>query len=88
MTTVIMPRLTPLFVRLDWDDDGTYTGTYDDVTADTLPGVSIELGRDQGRVIGGPKVPKASSKLLNESKRYATEYSGSPTRRARRWWWR
>jgi hypothetical protein len=78
MTTVIMPRLTPLFVRLDWDDDGTYTGTYDDVTADTLPGVSIELGRDQGRVIGGPKVPKASSKLLNESKRYATEYSGSP----------
>jgi hypothetical protein len=29
-------------------------------------------------VIGGPKVPKASSKLTNESRRYATEYSGSP----------
>lgn len=73
-----LPRMTAIVVRQDWDNDGNFAGTYDDVSADTLPGVSIELGRDQGRVTGGPMVPKASWTLLNESRRYATEYSGSP----------
>lgn len=74
----LLPAGGPVYVRVDWDNDGDYDGTYEDVSADVLPGVDAELGRDQGRILGGPKVPKGSFALTNESRRYAAEYSGSP----------
>lgn len=72
------PRVTRAYVREDWDDDNTFAGTYDDLTPDTLQGVTVEIGRDQGRVTGGPKVPRAAWRLQNNHRRYATEYAGSP----------
>jgi hypothetical protein len=68
----------PVFVREDWDDDDAFDGPYDDLSADVLPGITVERGRDQGRVIGGPKVPTSAWVLTNESRLYTTAYSGSP----------
>lgn len=73
-----LPIRAPVFVHEDWDDDNVYGGPYDDLSADVLPGLTVDRGRDQGRVIGGPRVPRATWTLDNESRIYSTAYSGSP----------
>jgi hypothetical protein len=76
----LMPVRTRVRVREDWDDAGDFSNPYADVSAakHLQQNVRAERGRDQGRVIGGPKVATASWSLTNESRRYASEYSGSP----------
>jgi hypothetical protein len=70
----------PVQVRVDWDDAGDWSHALADVSAQKhlQYGVRVERGRDQGRIIGGPKVSTASFSLTNTSKRYATEFTGSP----------
>lgn len=69
---------SPVVVTVDWDDDGDYLDDYEDVSDDVLPGVTTERGRDLGRVYGAPKIPSGSFTLTNESRVYASPYSGGP----------
>lgn len=75
-----LPAVAEYVVRESWDGTGAFDGPYDDVSDDVKgePGVTVARGRDQGRGIGGAIVPRATWTLDNESRRYATEYSGSP----------
>lgn len=65
-------RVATYTIAVDWANDGNFTGTYDNVTADTLgePGLSIERGRDQQRASGDVMVPAASWTLSNEAGTY------------------
>lgn len=73
-----LPETGPITFYEDFSGAGDFGGPYDDASDDVLSGVTIERGRDQGRVTGGPKAPKLGLRLSNESRRYATPFSGSP----------
>jgi hypothetical protein len=65
---------------IDWDDSGTYAGSGEDVTTrvDASRGVSMERGRDQIRALGKPMAGRLEFALLNTSRDYSTENTGSP----------
>lgn len=64
---------------VDWDDDGAFTETYDDVTEDVLDrGIEITYGRDQFRQLAPPAVGSQSFALCNVSRIYSPENSSSP----------
>ncbi len=67
-------------VLVSWDGGGTFTGPYDDVTADVMadPGVAIDAGRDGARQLAPPKVSSADFVLRNDTRKYSQEYGGSP----------
>jgi hypothetical protein len=69
---------SPVYAKVDWDGDGDFLDDYEDVSADVMPGMSSERGRELGRVYGSPKIPTGSFTLTNESKRYTSPYSGGP----------
>ncbi len=65
-----------LKVRIDWDNDGTFTGTYDDVTADVMS-VDWSLGfRQIYQPIGDEST--CNIVLENLDRRYLPENSNSP----------
>jgi hypothetical protein len=74
------PRTIETEVFVDWNNDGTFTGAYDDVSADVLadPGVTVQYGRDQARSLSPPMIPSCDFTLDNESRRYSPENAGSP----------
>lgn len=64
---------------VDWDSDGAFTETYDDVTEDVLDrGIEISYGRDQFRQLAPPMVGNQSFSLCNVSRLYSPENTGSP----------
>lgn len=73
-----MPR--PLDVRVDWDGDGDFTGTGEDVSARVLERapVTASRGRDQIRALAPPMAGTFNAELLNTSKDYSPEYASSP----------
>ena len=69
-------------LAIDWEADGDFDGTYDDVTADTIadgPGLTVSgLGRDQARATAPPQIAELSAVLDNRHARYSTENPASP----------
>lgn len=61
-----------------WTDTDDFSGDYDNVSPYLKRGTTIERGRDQGRVIGGPKAPFAKWTLTNTSLLFSTVYTGTP----------
>lgn len=68
------------YAFVDWDRDGDYNDTGEDVTADILtpPGFSTAWGRDQPRSFSPPVSPEARYTLNNEAGTYSNLYTGSP----------
>lgn len=68
----------PFHVYVDWDKNGNYTGTWDDVTAYVRGSVSVSFGRESitslSPVIGG----RGSFSLDNATRRYSPRNSASP----------
>jgi hypothetical protein len=67
-------------VHIDWDADGTFVGTYDDVSARTLNGrsqVTCSYGRDTNRSLSPTKVGEASLELDNRDRLLSPENTGS-----------
>jgi len=75
MTTKARPT-----VKIDWQNNGDFSGTYDDVTARMLaePGLRIALGRDTARPLSPPMVPAADGALINKDRLLSPENSNSP----------
>lgn len=67
-------------VVVDWDNDGGFDGTSEDVTADVLatPAPSIDVGRDQARELAQPMIGAAGVELNNRAQTYSAEFPGSP----------
>lgn len=78
MTT--LPRTGAVIAKVDWDNDGDFTDTYDDISSDLWHGdvLTINRGLDQARALGRPIVPLTTWRQRNQEGRYSTEYSGSP----------
>ncbi len=66
-------------LALDWDRNGVWTGTYDDVTADVNNAdVVISWGRDQIDATSRPAAGKLGFGLKNTDRRYSPENAASP----------
>ena len=67
-------------VQIDWDDDGDFADTGENVTGRTLDRSSIivEYGRDQARALSPPSPGRAAFELDNRSFDYSPENSSSP----------
>lgn len=64
---------------VDWDGDGEFTQTHDDVTEDVLDrGIEITYGRDQFRQLAPPAIGRQSFSLCNVSRIYSPENGASP----------
>lgn len=67
--------------RIDWSNNGVYTGTGEDVTTRVLSdsqGISVKYGRDQIRSQSPVAPGDMSFTLMNESKDYSPENGSSP----------
>ena len=75
-----VPKTATYRVAIDWSNDGTFTGPYDDVTADVLAaaGISCGRGRDQLRTNAPPRIGDGSFALKNDDRTYSAEFPGSP----------
>ncbi len=65
----------------DWNDDGDFGDTYEDITADVLDdraAVTAQYGRDQARALSPISAGRGSLTLDNEHRRYSPENAGSP----------
>jgi hypothetical protein len=67
-------------LHVDWDDNGLYTGTGEDVTARVLPdrGLTCERGKDQIRSLSPPMAGSLDASLDNRSRDYSPENGASP----------
>jgi len=69
---------------VDWNNDGLFTGTYDEVTATpggnamAGDGMTIAYGRDQARAFSPVRAGEAAFKLNNAARIYSPENAGSP----------
>lgn len=64
--------------RIDWANDGTWTGTGDDVSQRVRPGLTIRFGRDQVRALSPNAVGSADFDLVNTSRDYMPDNAASP----------
>ena len=66
--------------EIDWDGDGDYLDTGEDVTARVRGGKGIKItrGRDQIRALAPPMAAKLALTLDNTSRDYSPENSGGP----------
>jgi hypothetical protein len=65
---------------VDWDNDGTYTGPYDDVSSFVLPAEQITIsgqGRDQARATAPPQQPRMDQTLINLDRRFSSQFASS-----------
>lgn len=63
---------------IDWAGDGSFSTTGDDVTHDVLSGgVALSYGRDQARQLNQAKVGNSSFSLINVSRKYSPDWTGS-----------
>lgn len=69
---------TPIFVKVDWSKNGSFTDTYDDVTDLVRGGISCSFGRDSvtslSPIVGG----RGGFALDNRTRRFSPRYSASP----------
>lgn len=67
-------------IRVDWNGDGDFSDTGEDLTARTLSRetITIAYGRDQARSMSPIRPGDASMMLNNTSRDYSPENSGSP----------
>jgi hypothetical protein len=67
-------------VRVDWNDDGDFSDTGENITARTLDRSSIKLqyGRDQGRALSPIAPGQASIEVNNRSHDYSPDNVSSP----------
>jgi len=65
-------------IGIDWNNSGTWTGTGEDVTTRTLQELSITYGRNMERALNPVATGSADLALLNTSRDYSPENSGSP----------
>ena len=74
-----MVQPTPSF-RIDWSDNGVFTGTGENVTARTLlrEGATFSYGRDQARALGPMAPGNGSFALNNISRDYSPANGASP----------
>lgn len=62
---------------VDWDNDGKYDGTYDDISADVTK-LSISAGRDVANALTGKvKAGRATLTIANDDDRYSPSNTGS-----------
>lgn len=73
-------RFPQWIAKCDWDANGNFTGTYDDISTRLLatPGVDVQLGRDSARPLGQPVVPSGGYTAYNDDKVLSAEYPASP----------
>lgn len=77
----VRPGLTDGYsVLIDWNGDGDFEDTAEDVTSDVLRSgpVSFEYGRDQARALSPPQVGTLRFDLCNPDGTYSPEVTGSP----------
>jgi hypothetical protein len=69
-----------LRLLVDWNNDGEFTGEYDDVTDYTLvrAGVSCERGKDQISFLAPPMAGRLGAELHNQSRLFSAENEASP----------
>lgn len=83
MTSALPSTIEPV-VLVNWAGDGTFTGTYDDVTDDVLGQrgsdyeIAISIGKDGARALDPPKVHTAGFDLSNTDGTYSQERPDSP----------
>ncbi len=67
-------------IRIDWDGDGLYTGTGEDVSGRVAAGqpLSASHGRVQSRRLSPPAASRAALSLINTTGDYYPDNSGSP----------
>lgn len=67
-------------VYIDWNRDGTFTGTYDQITVDTRgnTGISLEYGRDQTTALSPVVGGQGGLVIDNSSRRYSPRNASSP----------
>lgn len=67
-------------VLIDWNGDGDFEDTAENVTNDVLRSgpVTFEYGRDQARALSPPQVGTLSFELCNADGTYSPEVTGSP----------
>lgn len=66
-------------LAIDWQNDGSFTETGDDVTENVLAqGITVEYGRDQDRQLSPSAVGRSGFILCNESRDYSPENVFSP----------
>lgn len=74
------PRTLTYEAVVDWDNNGNYTGTYDDVIEHVLAEERIAVtgqGRDQARGTAPPQIPTMVYALRNTDRRYSSENTSS-----------
>jgi hypothetical protein len=67
-------------IRVDWDNDGVFTGTGENVTSRTLHrgAIKIQYGRDQGKALSPIAPGQAAFQVDNSTKDYSPDNSSSP----------
>lgn len=67
-------------IAVDWNGDGNFTDTGEDVSARTLErtAVTVRLGRDQARALSPMAPGRGQMELDNRSKDYSPENTSSP----------
>lgn len=63
---------------VDWNNDGDFSDTGEDVTARVRGEVTCERGKDQARIVSPPAAGRLTAKLDNQSKDYSVEHESSP----------
>lgn len=80
MTATTVPRYAAWRVLADWNNDGDFGDTAEDVTDDVLaePGLTVELGLDGARSLSPSRVGSAATDLNNVEQTYSADFPGSP----------
>lgn len=66
-------------MAIDWQNDGSFTGPYDNVTDDVLDrDITVTYGREQGRQLSPGAVGSAGMVLCNAARLYSPERADSP----------
>src|SRR4051812_34691000 len=68
----------PLFVKVDWQNNGTFTDAMDDITDRVRDVVSASYGRDQTTALSPVIAGRGGFDLDNRSKAYSPRNASSP----------
>jgi hypothetical protein len=63
---------------VDWNADGDFADTGEDVTDDIIGDTVLSYGRDQDRQLSPSAVGSSGFSLINADRRYSPEYASSP----------
>lgn len=66
--------------QIDWDGDGDYSETFEDLSNRRLAnqGVSVTIGRDQDKAFAPPRIAASNFGIDNTDQKYSNDYSASP----------